>query len=181
MDTTNVKLIGITGLMWAGKSAVADTLREYRQFRCMKFADTLKDMLRACGLTQQEIEGDLKERPCGLLGGITPRYAMQTLGTEWGRNFICDDLWVRIAMAKYHQVAQDHPWASFVFDDVRFPNEAEAILEWGGEVWRVVRPSLDHPHSDHESEVLQAKIPVSLTIMNHGSLDDLVKTVLLIP
>ena len=43
-------------------------------------------MLYQLGLGEAHIEGALKEVPCELLGGKTPRYAMQTLGTEWGRD-----------------------------------------------------------------------------------------------
>ncbi len=46
--------------------------------------------------TEDKIEGSLKAKPCSLLAGKTPRHAMQTLGTEWGRNCIGDGFWINL-------------------------------------------------------------------------------------
>jgi putative protein kinase ArgK-like GTPase of G3E family len=81
----NRQIIGLTGLMGSGKSLAAQEL-ERIGFTRTRFAGSLKDMMRVLGLTEEEIEGNLKETACALLGGKTPRYAMQTIGTEWGRS-----------------------------------------------------------------------------------------------
>jgi hypothetical protein len=82
---TAARLIALTGYAGSGKSTLADILACEHGFTVVKFAGPLKAMLRALGLDEREIEGDLKEQPCQLLAGHTPRRAMQTLGTEWGR------------------------------------------------------------------------------------------------
>lgn len=124
-------LLGITGKAGSGKSTAAQVLLDAGWTR-IKFADPLKDMLRAIGLDDRHIEGHLKEVPCDLLRGKTPRWAMQTLGTEWGRECIAQDLW--IALARRRIALAMAAGLSVVVDDVRFENEAEVIRELGGMV-----------------------------------------------
>ena len=169
------QLIGLVGHIGAGKSEVARILSDRCGFVRFKFAYKLKRMLKDLGLTSREIEGDLKEKPCALLGGRTPRHAMITLGTEWGRNMIDPDLWVRATM---HDVDTSAWGSSFVFDDVRFPNEAAAIIARGGVIWRVVRPTIASIHAAHESEDGQSAIRASRVICNDGSLAELEREVL---
>lgn len=85
------------------------------------------------------IEGDLKETMIPAFG-VTARRLMQTLGTEWGRA-IRPDLWVRLAMgAAETSVRLGQP---VVIDDLRFKNEADAILRAGGILVRIERPGTD--------------------------------------
>jgi hypothetical protein len=56
-------IIGLAGLPGAGKSAAADRLIEKHGFERVKFSGPLKDMVRALGFNDREIEGDLKETP----------------------------------------------------------------------------------------------------------------------
>ena len=88
-------IIGLTGLAGSGETTVARHLMGMHGFVRHRMAEPLKSMLKALGLTEQQIDGDLKEVPCELLGGKTPRHAMQTLGTEWGRDLISQNLWVK--------------------------------------------------------------------------------------
>lgn len=130
------KVIVLTGQAGSGKSTIAAQLAT-QGYTVVKFAGPLKDMLRALGLTDAEIEGDLKEKPCPLLGGRTPRYAMQTLGTEWGRNLIAPALWV---VAWQHSVRGVLAGGGrVVVDDCRFLNELAAAMEMGGLAVRLVR------------------------------------------
>lgn len=124
-------LVGIAGKAGSGKSTAAQVLMD-AGWKRIKFADPLKNMLRALGLSEDHIEGDLKTVPCDMLGGRTPRHAMQTLGTEWGRNLIAPTLWIdaarsdiKAALSAGHRV---------VVDDLRFDNEADTIRALGGVV-----------------------------------------------
>lgn len=158
-----MKLIAITGPIGAGKTTVAECLVNYYGFTSVKFAQPLKDMLRALGLTEKELEGDSKEQPCSLLGGKTPRWAMQSLGTEWGRDLIDPNLWVNawINYAKqYNKV---------VVDDARFPNEYGLIREHQGQIWRVNRENRPEcATSMHESE--RHKIVPNKIIENNSTI-----------
>jgi hypothetical protein len=60
-----------------------------------------------------------------------------------------------------------------VADDVRFPNEALAIKEMGGEVWKIVRPGTENNESHSSEGQLDHWDGFSRIIVNDGSIDDL--------
>lgn len=131
-------VLGFCGPARAGKSTAASTVvGTFPGWNRLSFADPLRAMLAALGLTPEDLSLG-KEQPCALLGGRTPRYAMQTLGTEWGRGLIDDGLWLRAA--QHRAVALLGAGQSCVFDDVRFDNEAALIHALGGRVISLGRP-----------------------------------------
>lgn len=136
-------IVGFSGRIGSGKTYAADHLVAKYAFVRKKMAGPLKDMLRAIGLTDEHIEGRLKEKPCDLLCGRTPRHAMQTLGTEWGRNIIAEDLWIRLWEHSIRGLER------VVVDDVRFANEADAVRRAGGIVVRLTTVD-DLAHKDGE-------------------------------
>jgi len=160
-------VIAFTGLAGAGKSTAAMHLVERHGFERIRFAGPLKAMMAALGLSQAEIDGNRKEEPCELLGGKTPRFAMQTIGTEWGRQLIHPDLWIRAWRAAVDRLPAGVP---VVVDDCRFPNEAEAVKAAGGVCVRIERPGAGTA-SKHESE--QHQLPAIFTIYNNVSVEDL--------
>lgn len=155
-------LIAFTGLAESGKSTAALHLVNAQGFTRTRFAGPLKAMMAALGLSTAEIEGHLKERPCALLGGRTPRYAMQTIGTEWGRMTIDDDLWVNAWRAALPAAG------GVVVDDCRFDNEAAAVKAAGGFLVKVVRPGAGTGAAGHSSE--GQELPHDAEITNDGSL-----------
>ena len=165
-------IIGFTGAIGSGKTTAAHCLCTSHRFYRVRFADPLKAMLRGFGLTHAQIDGDEKEKPCAALGGRTPRYAMQRLGTEWGRELIHPDLWVD-AWAR-----EAVKYAHVVVDDVRHQNEADAIKQVGGIIVRVFRPGLASRVGEHSSEA--ESLPFDHSISNHGSVEDLRARVLAI-
>lgn len=118
-----------------GKSTAAAYLAAKHGYTLVKFAAPLKSMMRMLGLTDEHIEGSLKEMPCPLLCGKTPRYAMQTLGSDWARDMIGPDLWVKA----WRELASDvlDQGGRVVCDDMRFANEETAIRQLGGMVVRL--------------------------------------------
>lgn len=161
-------LIGLSGYAGSGKSEAARVLIHAGWDR-RKFAAPLKGMLQfflayqgaAADHIQRMIEGDLKEVPSAMLGGQTPRHAMQALGTEWGRMRLSDSLWVDAAMRNLPPRT--------VFDDCRFENEAAAIRDRGGVIVRIVRPGVG-PVNAHVSENL---VEPDLVILNTGTIAEL--------
>jgi hypothetical protein len=151
-------IIGFCGVIGAGKTTAARHLVDHWGFVRVRFADQLKSMLRTLGLSAEEVDGSLKDRPSTLLCGKTPRFAMQRLGTEFGRDLIGADLWVNAWRAKTFE------HENVVADDVRFPNEVAAIA-WRGTLIRVVRPGHDAA-SDHISE--RHALDEDLTLLNSG-------------
>jgi hypothetical protein len=132
-------IIGLAGPKGCGKSTIAEVL-EVSSLGVVRhrFAGPLKRMAAALGLTYEQIDGAEKELPCELLGGLTPRYLMQTLGTQWGRDMISPDLWVNACMHEIDAAQIDGERVSII-DDVRFDNEADAIHVRGGVVIEIVR------------------------------------------
>lgn len=164
------RLIGLTGRKRAGKSSVAAILVAEFGFVEVSFAAPLRGFVAGLlGCSVEDMEA-FKEDPHPVLGGKSPRYAMQTIGTEWGRDMIAGDLWVRVARRRIQQLLKNGQ--RVVVSDVRFPNEAELVLELGGYGWRVQRPGL----SDNDSHISEAGLPdhwISAEIENDGDLNDL--------
>lgn len=166
-------IVGITGRKRSGKDTAAEGLADHTR---LSFAAPIKLMIRALlvyrkcpeDLIERMLEGDLKEVPSPYLNGKTPRHAMQTLGTEWGRDLISEDLWVDAMI----EVANDHDLV--VCSDVRFPNEVTQLRAAGGVVIRIFRP--DRPVSDfdnHPSETQIDELDVDFEITNDGTVEDL--------
>lgn len=150
-------VIAFTGLAGSGKSTAAMHLVERHGFVRVRFAGPLKAMMAALGLSEFEIEGDRKEVPCDLLCGRTPRYAMQTIGTEWGREIIGNDLWTRAWRAAVDKLPAGVP---VVVDDCRFPNEAAAVLDFRlGTLASIVRPGAGAGAAGHSSEGQPLPLP----------------------
>lgn len=124
------RVVALTGAAGSGKSTAADYLIRHHGYERVKFAGPLKDMCRAIGLTDSQIEGERKEEPAAMLSGRTPRHAMQTLGTEWGRKCMGDDFWVNLWLSRVNAILAFD--GRVVVDDLRFPNEAEAVRSLGG-------------------------------------------------
>lgn len=145
-----IALVGLTGPAGAGKSTLAQHLAQRMDFLEASFADPLKDMLAALfDVDREELETrylkrDQKEQP---VAGIekSPRYLLQTLGTEWGRQLVHPDLWVmalhrRLAWMENHLEAGQR---GVVVSDVRFENEALMIRRAGGMLVHLRRHGLD--------------------------------------
>lgn len=163
------RLIGFSGFIGSGKTEATKHLIQRHGFIRVRFAGPLKDMMRALGLSDAEVDGELKETPSALLGGKTPRYAMQTLGTEWGRNLIHSDLWTDAAMEQVR--GHMDMGVSVAVDDVRFPNEVESIRAAGGKVIRITRAGVGPKPGGHVSEPID--LPFDLEIFNDLSITDL--------
>lgn len=156
------RVIALAGPAGSGKSTVALSLRA-RGYRLTKFAGPLKAMCRALGMTDEMIEGDQKEMPSDILGGHTPRHAMQTLGTEWGRNCMGEDFWVNMWARGLH------PDERVVVDDCRFANEAAAVRRMGGKVIRLTgRGGLAAAHESERLDFIADEV-----ICNDGTIADL--------
>ena len=140
-------IIGLCGSKGCGKSTIASYLSAHHDATIVKFADPIKDMMRILGLSDDEINGPLKEEPCEILGDQTPRFAQQSLGTEWGRNTISKSLWVDAWIKKTKETP-----GVVVCDDVRFPNELRAIDDLNGVTVWVNRDSVYRGDDVHASE-----------------------------
>ncbi|ARK07444.1 hypothetical protein LAV_00044 [Sphingobium phage Lacusarx] len=166
-------LIGLIGRRGSGKDTAASVLLN-GGYENVKFAGALKGMIRFllayqgvdAEIIERMIEGDLKEEPSIYLAGRSPRYAMQTLGTEWGRDLMGEDFWVGVTMVR----AADK---KAVITDVRFPNEVEAVEEAGGVPFGIEAEWNKPVEGEHESERLIddiiAALPPHQKILNRSA------------
>lgn len=168
------ELIGLySSAPQSGKTTVATAL-EHQGFTRVPFADPLKAMvvqfLQSLGYRHHEAQRLVyidKGAKIPQLG-VTVRHLLQTLGTEWGRNCVAPDVWLKCwaASAKQH-------WC-VVVDDVRFPNEAHLIKSMGGQVWRIERPGLIDT-TGHASEGGLCDWSFDRVIVNDGTVEDMIR------
>jgi hypothetical protein len=181
--TAKPRLIALySPVMQSGKSTVADYLVSKHGFKRVAFADTLKQMARVFlskyTTSNDELDrmltGDLKEVVIPALG-YSPRHVMQTLGTEWGRNALYADVWVDSALqvAKIQMEVLGH---SVVIDDMRFPNEHEAVKRIGS-AWMVIRPDAPKNETKHPSEGLLDYAEFDRVLINGGTIEELYRQI----
>lgn len=177
-------VVGLCGLAGSGKSTAAGLLAE-NQYKVFSFADPFKGMLSellGCldldpAEVSDRLSGGAKEVPIvELPGAPSARRLMQTLGTDWARLCLDPDFWVHVARRRVR--ADLAAGRRIVFDDVRFPNEADMIREIGGEVWQLTGRSaaLSEGGLGHASERLE--FAADRVLENDGSFDHLETQVL---
>lgn len=161
-------LIGICGHARHGKDTAADVLVAEFGFRKMSLADPMKDACRIIfpTWTDAHLYGDLKD-VVDPAYGISPRHALQSLGTEWGQYKLSEYdsfedttgrcLWVNALLAR--------ATGDTVIPDVRFPHEAAAIRARGGVVIMVRRTGYPVDMT-HESESAMEGIYPDYVIRN---------------
>jgi hypothetical protein len=132
---------------------------------------------------------------------LTPRHALQQIGTEWGRDCY-PNIWVEytLRMAKKIMYRQEHkthhmyydprwglyPWnessmkpiKGVVIPDVRFENEVAALTASDAKVWRIHRSNagLAGAAGQHQSETELDSIPkesFSIHLYNDNTLEAL--------
>lgn len=168
-----VPVIGLAGYMRSGKSTAAAHLVDVHGFVPVNFADALREALAVL---------DPIVNPWGTrYSTVFDRYGydeaksaypevrrlLQVLGTEVGRNILGADVWVHAWRRRVVALGS----ASVVAADVRFPNEARAIRDAGGEVWWIDRPGCGP--SGHASECSIGPDDCDGVVVNVGDVDDL--------
>lgn len=164
-------LIGLCGPAGCGKDSVARIMANCA-FTRYTLAMPLKKGLEAMLGIDLAVWDDRerKEAPLPWLGK-SPRQLAQTLGTEWGRQHVHPDLWVKLMLRRWDEVRESLS-PRMVVTDVRFDNEAKTIIDAGGTVWRVERPSVA-PVAAHVSEQGITPALIEGVVKNIGTLDQL--------
>ena len=171
------RLIGLYSPAPRSGKTFAATVLVHSGYQPMSFAEPIKRMavefFMSLGYSKEKSLSLAWVDKATVLPEInaSPRYVLQTIGTEWGRNCIADDIWVRCLCARAQEFSR------VVIDDVRFENEANAILAMGGELWMIKRPSAVNDFG-HESEgALDAWEGFSQVIDNNGTLEQFRKKI----
>ncbi len=176
--------IGLSGKIGAGKDAVAARLVERWGYQIIRFSDALKEEVleRLPGTLSalHEFSGHAHEasscsraaRP-GCIRDMVynrkpqgVRELLQEYGTQVRRSdspTYWSEQWTLRVKGAAPLIAAP---------DVRFPNEAEALAQVGGVLWRIVRPGT--VKGEHESETLMDGWRWwDAVIQNDGTLEDL--------
>lgn len=177
------RVVGLTGYATSGKDEVAKILMRQGYTR-VAFADPLKDLalrldpalyIPGRGFCRDYADlsylvdwygwDEAKER--------FPEVRKFLVGLGAGaREHVHPDVWIEAAFRKVK------PLTLYVFSDVRYINEAEAIRnELGGEIWRIQRPGVG-PANGLKTEAEIDVMRVDHWIENNGSLEALENKVL---
>ena len=147
------RIIGISGPAGSGKDTAAKLIKSLlpaMDYQLTSFADPLKIMLsKGLGITARQLYGDEKE-VIDPRYGCTARHMMQTLGTEWGRNTIDQDIWVKSLENRINTLG-----GNWIIPDVRFESEANFIRENGILLNIIGRKTLDHNHKSESGIYMQ--------------------------
>lgn len=175
------ELIGLSGYARTGKDTVAQILGEHG-YRRASFADKLRDAVLALD-PMVDLSPDSSYSCINLSCLIEEigweaakdaypdvRRLLQRMGTDVGRAFFGQDVWADLAMAGLE------PGGRYVFTDVRFPNEADAIRAREGHLWRVRRPGFA-PVNAHPSETALDCYRFDWIVENDSNLAQLRRTV----
>ena len=164
-----VVIFCISGQKRAGKDTIANYIREHVIASRISFADPVREVCRAYfGWGDDWLLGEHKE-DIDPYWGISPRQAMQYLGTEVGRVGIAenypefksvtgDKVWIKNAQKR---IREQHytgigKFRAFVIPDMRFLNEYDAMKKMENEGYKVITIGVERetglPLDNHVSE-----------------------------
>lgn len=167
-----------------GEKYILDNVDNILPITCMWEKHAFADKLKECasiilGVPRFMFEsGEFKESftslPLSNKEGepMTNREFLQYFGTEVGRS-IDKDLWIKALMYSYGRDKESH----WIVPDVRFPNEADAIRNAGGVLWKIEREGSGA--GNHISEKLIDSIGVDIVIENNLDMKYYIKAVIL--
>lgn len=173
-----------------------------QNWKIVKFADKLKTLVcLLIGYTREQLEDRiLKEQELGEewwyykgrnnslipynknskrstedLIKPTPRLLLQLIGTDLFRNQLHPNTWVNASFANY----LNNAW---IFTDVRFPNELEAIKKHNGITIRINRGLVERTgkliqEPEHISETALDDAKFDYIIENNGTIEELLEQV----
>lgn len=163
----------LIGKARTGKTTIANYTVVKKGGTTAAFADPIRAgilvMFGSLGLTPEHFEDDdLKEAVVPEIG-LSPRQLMQRLGTEFGRNLVHPDIWIKVLKARNAEAIKAN---SLVVTDVRLPNEYQELKDMGFGMLHVQRPDAKQvsAHSSEQGVAIQADDSV---IVNDSSLESL--------
>ena len=178
------RLIGLKGAARSGKTTVSSYLQSKHGYIELSFADALKEMcIRALLKSPPPAQFVFPLAPSELNEATwrrllyderTPftRWLLQFIGSEIIRDEVDQLYWVKqwgeqFTKLMWQDIKAGHP--NIVIPDVRFPNEAEMIQRFQGEIWEIVREGFEgkgiEHGADHQSETRRAEIVPDRTLI----------------
>jgi hypothetical protein len=181
LNKNRISLIAFTGKKGSGKSKATECLVKQKEAVCVRFSESLKHGIEVClniphdqlycpvkkdnpfptpmRITKEDADklltyfiGSTSPSIANYISSKTfntPRQLLQFVGTNVIRDLIDPEFWIKQFKNKVSELVKDSTLV--VCDDVRFPNEVEAIKELSGIVVEIKRPSTNTSDT-HESE-----------------------------
>ena len=175
-----MRLLGLCGTAGVGKDTVAEYLAANYDFKTYALADPIKRAAHAMLWipVSNFYDRELKEVE-DAFWKISPRRICQLLGTEFGRAMIDPEVWIKRAQVEWDRLRGEQDdtvtgllgglISGLVVTDIRYDNEAQWVLDQGGELWRVIRPSLTSEVDFHSSEDgVSAGLETTAIVNNDG-------------
>jgi hypothetical protein len=191
-----ISTIGISGKKGSGKNTVGSIIQyltsqsrlSFQEFRevdmlhfhkwdIVSFAGQLKEIVsRLLNIPYDLLEDqEFKSKPLWVHPNsgidITPRYILQFLGTELGRE-LHPDIWIKALEKRYPRDI----FKNLIITDVRFLNETKFIKENNGIIIRVNRPGLVS-NDTHPSETSLDNYNFDIVIENDSTVENLIEKV----
>jgi hypothetical protein len=150
-------IIAICGKKRAGKDTTADYLIEKYNFTKYSIADPVKEICRSLfDFTDEQLYGSEKEI-IDINIGLSPRDAMQKMGTEFGQYDI-HKYWPNLNCAprkfwvfKMKNFCLKNKDKNIIIPDVRFKHEIDLLKTLGAKIWKIERDV--GLNDDHISEI----------------------------
>jgi GTPase SAR1 family protein len=160
-------IIGFSGLAGAGKTTAANYFVK-RGFKKDAYARVMKQAVsHLFSIPMEKLLGNAEQKnQVDLFWGLSYRQILQRFGTEACRHTFGDDFWEKVMWSNHRDMDYD-----LVIDDVRFPNEAEAILKRGGIVIDIIRPGIEQ--MNHASEIPLPESLFTHRVINDGTIKSL--------
>lgn len=164
-------LIGISGYARSGKDTFAGFLVQDHGFKKIAFADLLKEVVYVLNPIVDPIVGFrvndfVDDYGWDYAKENVPeiRKLLQRMGTEAGRNLLGEDIWVDAAFRNMES------GTDYCISDMRFPNEAQRIVDNKGLTVRINRTGVG-PINNHWGEIALDDWSFDHIVNNDSNLD----------
>jgi len=132
------EIVAFCGKKRSGKDTAGDAAASLG-YMPIAFADPIKEICQVVfEFTDEQVYGS-KKGEIDEFWDFSPRWAMQTIGTEMFRDHIGDDVWVKSLLTRIDHSNHD----KFAVTDVRFPNEVDHLQRAGAEIVYIRRPKVE--------------------------------------
>jgi len=168
-----MRIIGITGAAGSGKDTLANILVDDGQSIIYSMASPLKESASILfGIDIDDFYDRVKKETINDVWGFTPRELLIKMGTDFGRNVINKDIFIKRAQVELDK-HKNSLIGKFIIPDIRFDNEAEFVKNNNGIVIKISRDNRDVVQVNHETEYGISDDLVDIHIDNNGSILDL--------
>lgn len=162
-------VIGITGSKGSGKTLIAKYLQEHYDFETYALADPIKQGLQTMLGIDPRMLGSGDKSQIEPNTGKTYRKLLTSLGTDWGRDMIHPEVWIQQGNKRIAETIGKN--GRLVIEDIRFDNEAEAVIERGGLILKILSNRKGEQGEHHKSEKGISNDLVDHVVINNETTD----------